>query len=194
MRETQQALAALYTDAAALEDFARDPDAFARRFGGRPAERVLRELDTRRLVWFARSLRVKRCREAEKLVPFVAAALGSRFDAEFLAYAVTAIPGGARKHLADAMAFCDHLVAGGGRFDRLVRDAARYERLSVGLDFVRRDGRVAPRRRLWIRITTFAYDLPALCAGDDVPSRARRRRTPALFVHVPGIARGVWYW
>jgi hypothetical protein len=76
----------------------------------------------------------------------------------------------------------------------LAARSSAIERSSVGLDFVWQRGRISPRRRPWVRVLTFAHDLPALCIDDEVRTRVRRRPTPTLFVHVPGVVRGVWYW
>lgn len=69
----------------------------------------MRQLDSDQLESFACSLRSKRAGEVKKLLPMTVRALGLGFEAEFNRYAATAIPTGEQKHLADAMAFCEHL-------------------------------------------------------------------------------------
>lgn len=200
--EVQQLLARLYTDPFLLEEFLSDREGFCRRHvngcGG-----FIGQLDSDQLEFFACSLRSKRAGEVKKLLPMTVRALGLEFEAEFNRYAATAIPTGERKHLADAMAFCEHLIGDAGKLDQIIKEAAAFELFGFTVQFdLRREGnapvvvQVLPGRRPWLRLKRFASELSelsGLTGTQESLQQNRDRRRMHLFARLPGL-RGVWYW
>jgi hypothetical protein len=110
----QRGLTELFTDAAKRENFARDPNRFARRLR-------LSEIELAQLAALARSainsyadtlIRKRRC-EAARLLPRTREAMGdAAFDAAFERFARrTKLPEGDRRFSRDARAFCRYLIA-----------------------------------------------------------------------------------
>ena len=196
--ETQQVLARLYTDPEALSEFLRDSQGFAARYGS-DSDSILRDVDRRQLEFFATSLMSKRVAEVRKLLPLTTRALGTRFAEEFRIHSATSLPAGARKHLADAMAFCEYLLGRLGRHDATIGETAAYELLSFKLQFdLVREGeapsvvQVSRRRRPWMHVRRFAGSLPEL-SGLPESKGVKKKRRLVLFVRLPGL-QGVWYW
>jgi hypothetical protein len=128
-----------------------------------------------------------------------ASALGDRFHEEFRAHSALVAAVGEKKHVADAMAFCERLAGERRRIDPLALEAARFELSSFRLHFrlKREAGRPAlctalpcGRPSLWLK--RFAYEVPAL-AGRRLGRRPEERATVTLFVRAGGL-RGFWYW
>ena len=197
--EVQQLLARLYTDPRMLEEFLSDREGFCARHANGSGE-LIRQIDPGQLEFFAVSLRSKRAGEVKKLLPMTVRALGIRFGEEFGRYAANTIASGDRKHLADAMAFCEWLLERSASFDDLTLEAAAFELLDFKVRFdLKREGRdpvvveAIPGRRPWLRMKRFCYELPALTGNDASSERKSERRRLALFLRLPGI-RGVWYW
>jgi hypothetical protein len=196
VREVQQLLARLYTEPRLLEEYLADPDGFSLKYATGEAE-FLRQIDRAQLEFFALSLRSKRAGEVKKLLPITVQALGDKFEDEFDQYASTSIPTGEKKHLADSMAFCEHLIACAGILDRFTVEAATFELLDYRVQFnLKREGeapavvQAEPGRRPWFRLNRFVCKLSAL-SGDDEADEGKRRLV--LFARLPGL-RGVWYW
>ena len=195
--EVQQLLARLYTEPRLLEEYLADPDGFAFKYATGEPE-FLRQIDRTQLEFFAVSLRSKRAGEVKKLLPMTVQVLGDKFGDEFERYASTAIPSGEKKHLADSMAFCEHLIACAGILDRFTVEAASFELLDYRVRFnLKREGE-APvvvqaehGRRPWFSLNRFVSSLSAL-SGDEDPDQGKRPRL-VLFARLPGL-RGVWYW
>ena len=197
--EVQQLLARLYTDPGMLEEFLADRDGFCARHASGCAE-LIRQIDPVQLEFFAVSLRSKRASELKKLLPMTVRALGVGFTEEFDRYAATTIASGDRKHLADAMAFCESLIERPRSFDDLTLETASFELLDFKVRFdLKREGRdpvvveANPGRRPWLRFKKFAYELPALTGVDSLNQRKSERVRLALFARLPGL-RGIWYW
>ncbi|HZS06116.1 MAG TPA: hypothetical protein VFD58_14850 [Blastocatellia bacterium] len=198
-REIQSLLSRLYTDETLLAWFLADREGFCRDYAGGGGD-FIAQINERQLQYFADQLRWKRLREARKLIPLTRAALGHGFDREFQRYASTCVSGGERKHLADAMAFCEFLLGDETERDRLTLEAAEYELLSFNLRFrLRREGsgpvvcRAELRRGPLFRLKLFTHEVPALTV-EMISARApRNRTTPALFVSLFG-RRDIWYW
>jgi hypothetical protein len=195
--EVQRLLARLYTDPALLKEYIADRAVFSARHAGRDAE-LIGEIDSRQLEFFASSLRVKRAGEVKKLLRMTVAALGSRFAEEFEGYAALFIPAGERKHLADAMAFCEHLIRA-RTLEKQVVEAASFELSEFRIRFdLRREGETPiivsalPSHRPWIRLMRFRYMSSAL-TGEEVIQGKNHRRRFVLFARVP-LLRGIWYW
>jgi hypothetical protein len=199
VREVQQLLARLYTEPKLLEEYLADPDGFSLKCSTGEAE-FLRRIDRAQLEFFAISLRSKRAGEVKKLLPMTVQALGDKFDEEFDRYASTAIPTGERKHLADSMAFCDHLIAREAFLNRFMVEAASFELLDYRVRFhLKREGeapvvvQVDLARRPWFRLNRFVCRLSALSDNDDTNEGKGARARLVLFARLPGL-RGVWYW
>jgi hypothetical protein len=197
--EVQQLLARLYTDPRMLEEFLSDREGFCARQANGCGE-LIRQIDPGQLEFFAVSLRSKRAGEVKKLLPMTVRALGSRFAEEFDRYAARTIASGDKKHLADAMAFCECLIERSEYFEDLTLESAAFELLDFKVRFdLKRDGRdpvvveANPGRRPWLRMKRFSYDLPALTGGDYLDQRRSERVRLALFARLPGL-RGIWYW
>jgi len=132
LAETQRALARLYTDARLRERFFADPFKTGEEFGlGRDEAEQLARLSAPQVNFFAGTLHAKRLQEVRDLLPLTVRALGERAAPLFRAYAETNLPGGIKKHRADAAAFADYLAAGdalGGADSGWLADLARYEK------------------------------------------------------------------
>ena len=106
LKEIQQALARLYTDATLRERFQRDPDQAAQEEGWEQSTvAYLARVSACRMGQFARQLKGKRLGEVRDLLPRTAEALGGRFTDLFLVYADTSVLSGVHKHRDDARDF-----------------------------------------------------------------------------------------
>ena len=197
--ETQQLLARLYTEPGMLEEFLSDRDAFCATYANGCGE-LIRQIDPSQLEFFAVSLRAKRAGEVKKLLPMTVRVLAGGFAEAFDRYAATTIASGDRKHLADAMAFCEWLIQQSEGFDRLTMESAVYELLDFKVRFdLKKDGRepmvveANSGRRPWLRMKRFSYELPALTGCDGGDQHKSNRVRLALFARLPGF-RGIWYW
>ena len=197
--EVQQLLARLYTDPRVLEEFLSDREGFCARHANACGE-LIRQIDPAQLEFFAVSLKSKRAGEVKNLLPMTVRALGSRFAEEFDLYAANTIASGDKKHLADAMAFCECLIDRPETFDALTVESAAFELLDFKVRFaLKRGGRdpvvveAKPGRRPWLRMKRFSYELPALTGCEDLNERKSERVRVALFARLPGL-RGIWYW
>ena len=197
--EVQQLLARLYTDPRMLEEFLSDREGFCATYANSCGE-MFRQIDPGQLEFFAVSLRAKRAAEVKKLLPMTVGALGQRFAEEFDRYAAHTIASGDKKHLADAMAFCEWLIERSESFEDLTLESAALELLDFKVRFdLKKDGRepvvveATAGRRPWLRMKRFAYELPALTGSDCADQRKSERVRLALFARLPGL-RGTWYW
>ena len=191
--EIQRWLARLYTDEEVLKQFLEDPVLFTRELSTEIAA-FLQALDKTQLAHFASSLRSKRAREASEMAPMLLHVFGASYWSYFSSFARQALSMGPHKPAADAMAFCDFL-AGCRELEDKFREAARYERLRLGLTMrlKRVDSRrfiAVPRRWPVIALKRFSWGLPCLAGPSD---RLQRRATWALFSKLPLIT-GIWYW
>jgi hypothetical protein len=120
----------LLTDPKLRGEFDRDPTGVAERLGA--AE--LASLNPDELREQARVLIGKRRNEVRKLLPrtFAQPGMNARFDA----YASTRWPRGHRRHLEDALGFCEFLSGDGCRAER--------HRIEFALSSRRIDARMAP--------------------------------------------------
>ena len=144
LEAVEAALARLYTDPELRERFFADPAAVAAAMGLGPddASRVAR-VDRGQVEAFAESLVIKRFGEVRPALPRSLAALGDEALRErFFAFAAGFLPTGAHKHVADALAFADHLAS---TLEGPARDAARFDRAVLGL-FHRLEGASARPR------------------------------------------------
>jgi hypothetical protein len=196
--DIQAAVARLYTEPDSLAEFLANPRAFADTHAPGSAD-LLVGIDTDRLQHFARSLQLKRAREAERLLPLTATALGNGFRHVFLAYSAAALPCGIHKPLADALGFCYYLEQQANAA-RHALETARFERLSLNVRFRLHRERGAPtlltalpRRMPWIRFCR--ADSALVASADDANTLASGRRRRALVVFVSVFAwKGIWRW
>ena len=135
LKEIQQALARLYTDASLRERFQRDPDQAARKEGWEQSTvAYLARVSACRMEQFARQLKGKRLGEVRDLLPRTAEALGGRFTGLFLVYADISVPSGVHKHRDDARDFAAWALRHPAEcpLNPCERDLLRYE--SIWLD------------------------------------------------------------
>jgi hypothetical protein len=94
------------------------------------------------------------------------------------------------------MAFCDWLQSC-PELERVVREAARYELLRLGLA-MKLERRGAGPVRFWavarrapvLRLKRFSWNFPSL---SDPQDSVHERTTWSLFAKLPGL-NGIWYW
>ncbi len=112
-RDFTTALARLLTDRSLLESYRVDARETAERLSVRPSDvDAFLSLDAADLEAQAETLVRKRFHEVAGMIPETITGLGGREEARhaFEEYAATRWPGGHRRHLADAVAFCAHLL------------------------------------------------------------------------------------
>ncbi len=162
LKHQQDLLARLYTDPAFRSAFFADPPAAAARLGIDPAEAdAIAAVSREELDYFSETLFRKRLSEVGNLLPLTKAELGDRFAERFRTFARHFVPGSVKKHVEDAVRFCDFL-----RREKLSGRVAGYEsallrfhqlgqRAVFGvIDFDPRTGlkRRVPRPFAWLRI------------------------------------------
>jgi hypothetical protein len=180
LKEVQAALARLFTDAAARDEFFNDPKSGAAALGLNDNDaRALAEIAPKALARFAGSLKSKQILDARKRMPLVAQTLGARFADHWRAATESA---NAKRPVEEARAVAERLAklaAQGAIEPRWIGDLARYEAA-----FVEASG-----RRFGVRIRWFDYPVAALAAslraGDGRESLAPRR-TLAVWARAPG--------
>lgn len=137
LAEQQKALALLYTDAGLRERFFLDPLDVITEIGLKEDEaKKLAEVSKDELLFFSESLVWKRLNEISKLLPLVRKALCKDFDKIFFEFSLIFNPTGIKKHLEDAIAFCEYLetrIEKGWRFDLI-----RYEKSLLEFDGLNR--------------------------------------------------------
>ncbi len=131
LMRTQKILARIYTEASLREKFFADPQSVAKELRLTEAEaEFLARVPAAQVDDFAKSLTRKRAREAAKLLPVTARALGKSFEPLFLEHAEAYRPKGIRKHFDDALAFAQFLDRCAGESTRTpawIADLASYE-------------------------------------------------------------------
>lgn len=162
--DTQNFLARLYTDENLRREFLSAPEKIGQE--NDLDEREIAELAAvfpDELNAFAESLVWKRLREAEKLLPLTRAKLNRDFERHFRKFARNFNSASIKKHLDDALRFCDYL-----RADETVsgaaKNAAAYEQAKLEfralsrrcvvrfLDFDQATGEKRKRLAVWLRI------------------------------------------
>lgn len=127
LANTQRLVAHLATDAELRKAFLANPAATGAKFGVQADEACAIAQETLpQLEPFARSLIGKRRIEARKLLPRTQAALGERYSCLFRAFAPTFAPQGAKRHIADAVAFAEFLRANDAA-EAWIASLARFE-------------------------------------------------------------------
>jgi hypothetical protein len=162
----QNFLARLYTDENLRREFARAPKEIGTA-NELNAEEIaeLAEILPAELDFFADSLRWKRSREVEKLLPFTKKALAVEFENYFREFAAQFTPVSIKKHLEDAIHFTDFLQ-NGNLTPVWIKDVARFEQAKLefygyGKSFV---------------IKKFDYDVKELSLDKSEPLKELRRK------------------
>ena len=128
LQEQQNVLARLYTDPEFLREFIDLPHRTGVDAGLSSDEASdIAAISRDELSFFSESLYWKRRREVEKLLPLVRRSLSADFDPKFREFAVSFNPTTVKKHLEDALGFCEFLGSALATSD-LTRDAAKFER------------------------------------------------------------------
>jgi hypothetical protein len=110
LAEIQNVLARLYTDSELRGRFIKDGLTVGRELGLDEKEAELfSQISSDELSFFSDSLVWKRLNEVEKLLPLTRKILGEQFKELFQTFAPTYNPHKIKKHLEDAIAFCDYL-------------------------------------------------------------------------------------
>lgn len=127
LKEQQDLLARLYTDAELLSKFTVDPERIAAQFRLRRSEvRDLSALSSLEVQWYSDSLFRKRFREVKKLLPMTSNMIVEIFEPLFREFSSGYAPSSVKKHLEDALAFSNWLL-NGNHLDPLPADLMRFE-------------------------------------------------------------------
>jgi hypothetical protein len=181
LRETQVALARLFTDADLRRAFFEDPQGAAQGFGLSENEKAtLAKLDRREVEEFARCLLGKRALDARKVLPLTAKALGQEFDR--LLYEAMEGPSSPERHRGDAAALA-RLLASRAIEPAWIGDLARFEMAFVSA--ARPGAFVLLRHFVW-PVTQIARQLLTGARVDAAP-----RRGLGVWFRAPG---GKLYW
>ncbi len=180
LREVQAALARLFTDEVARDEFLADPKGGAAALGlGEDDARHLAAIAPQSLARFAGGLKSKRILDARKKLPLTAQALGARFADHWRAATTSTA---ARREIADVQAMAERLsrlAAQGSIEPPWIGDLARYEAAFVE----------ASVRRFGLRMRMFDYPIAtlalALRAG-ALREAVAPRRTLAIWARAPG--------
>ena len=127
--EAQNFLARIYTDENLRREFLSAPERTGRENNLSEKEIAeLAEILPAELNLFADSLRWKRLREVEKLLPLTKQALAEDFEIYFREFAGVFLPATVKKHLEDAIQFAEFLQ---GKEKNWKKDLAKYERAKL---------------------------------------------------------------
>ncbi len=125
--EQQNLLARLYTDENFRQRFLSEPEKTGKEIGLSENEITeAAEIIPDELNFFADSLFWKRLREAEKFLPETKKVLGEDFTNLFREFSRNYIPQTVKKHLEDAVEFCDFL-AQNQELSKQTRSIAKFE-------------------------------------------------------------------
>jgi hypothetical protein len=172
LREQQNLLAKLYTDAEFRRAFLSQPEKIgAENFLDETEIAEIAAIMPEELEFFAKSLFSKRLREVGKFLPFTKNVLGADFTKQFGEFSRKSNPQTVKKHFEEALGFCRFLQT--RDISEWAKNAARFERAKLEffglekrfvvcrLDFELRDFTVSDRTKMpekkkrtavWIRI------------------------------------------
>ena len=178
LAQTQALLARLYTDGSFREAFLQSPESVAAKAGLTAEEAAcLAQRCGEDARAFARSLHVKRCKEAASYLPRTKEALGPElFRRLFFQYAAGFLPEGINKPKADAIGFAQWLVrsrANEGFLQRETVEIARWESARLEKPTRRfmvrqfrlpaQDGTIGRFVMVWVRLgRLFEFIIPLL--------------------------------
>ena len=127
LREQQDLLVRLYTDADFAAGFFEDPEAVKDVQNVSQDEvREISDATRKEIELFARSLIAKRQREVEKLLPLTCRYLAEDLRPMFRKFAQAFNPTSTKKHLEDAIEFAN-FIGGINTIPPCIRDIARFE-------------------------------------------------------------------
>lgn len=130
LREQQNLLAKLYTDAEFRREFFLEPKKSGQENGLNSAEIAeIVAIMPEELEFFAGSLFWKRLREAEKFLPLTKKILDQEFSALFREFSQNFNPRSIKKHFEDAFEFCDFLKL--QNVSGLAKNCAKFERAKL---------------------------------------------------------------
>jgi hypothetical protein len=126
LREQQNFLARLYTDAEFRRAFLSEPEKAGAECDLTEMEiREISEIIPEELEFFADSLFWKRLRETEKFLPVTKKALGEDFTKHFGEFSQIYNPQTVKKHFEDALIFCRFLQ--NREISKIAKNAAKFE-------------------------------------------------------------------
>lgn len=126
LKEQQNLLARLYTDAKFRRDFLSQPEKIVEGYGLTSVEiKEISEIMPEELEFFADSLFWKRLRETEKFLPVTRKVLGEDFTTHFREFSQNYNPQTVKKHFEDALEFCRFLQK--TEISGRAKDAAKFE-------------------------------------------------------------------
>lgn len=132
LKQQQDLLARLYTDASFRARFFAGPALAAAELGIDADEaNAIAAASREELDFFSESLFQKRLREVGNLLPLTKRELGDAFRDHFRVFAGDFVPRSVRKHVEDAVAYCDFL-----KRHRLARTTAGYESARLRFDIL----------------------------------------------------------
>ena len=127
--DVQNFLARLYTDESLRREFSSAPEKIGKVNNLNEKEIAeLTEILSAELNLFADSLRWKRLREVEKLLPLTKQVLAEEFEIYFHEFANQFLPATVKKHLEDAIQFAEFLQS---KEKNWKKDLAKYERAKL---------------------------------------------------------------
>jgi len=131
LREQQNFLAKLYTDEQFRRDFLSEPLKIgAENYLTESEIAEISEMLPEEISFFAESLSRKRLREVEKLLPLTRKLLGDDFQHFFHKYSQFYNPQTSKKHLEDAIEFCNFLQKSDS-VSEISKNTAKYERAKL---------------------------------------------------------------
>jgi len=147
--EAQNFLARIYTDENLRREFLSAPEKIGRANNLTETEiNELAEVFPEELNSFAESLFYKRLREVEKFLPLTKYLLKQDFEKYFRLFADSYLPSTVKKHLEDAVEFCNYLQKN-NRISDVAKNTAKFEQ--ARLEFFGNE------KRLVVKI--FDYDI-----------------------------------
>lgn len=171
LKQQQQALARLYTDAALRAKFRANPRVASAALGLTVEEaNQIASIPSQKIDRFAQSLHRKRADEVRTLLPYTCRALGESFETLFTNHADQYCPQGCHKHQDDAL-----------RFAKFLCNPMFYEKVAACvIDIVRFESTVLrvheSKTRLFVRI--FRHDVRQLIRkiddGQQIADKAHR--------------------
>lgn len=176
--DVQNFLARIYTDENLRREFLSAPEQTGRE--NNLTEEEIAELSAilpAELNLFADSLRWKRLREVEKLLPLTKQALAEEFEIYFREFAGGFLPTTVKKHLQDAIQFAKFLQS---KEKNWKKDLAKYERAKLEFNNCGRN----------FIFKVFDYDIKEIFrAGVRAQREFKRKKTFAVWLRIGRLAR-----
>jgi len=176
--DVQNFLARLYTDERLRREFLSAPEKIGKINNLNEKEIIeLAEILPAELNLFADSLRWKRLREVEKLLPLTKQALAEDFEIYFREFAGVFLPATVKKHLEDAIHFAEFLQ---GKEKNWKKDLAKYERAKLEFNNSSKN----------FIFKVFDYNIKEIFRkGAKMQSEFKRKKTFALWLRIGKLAR-----